>query len=98
MAYPQKMMLFAPQSRRGFVYLAAILWGLLIVLLTGILLSEYDISETENRYYLLPVCFATGAVIAIPGFYYLYKKRFDRFILLSFCRGTTSFPDFLLAA
>jgi len=96
MAYPQKMMLFAPQSRRGFVYLAAILWGLLIVLLTGILLSEYDISETENRYYLLPVCFATGAVIAIPGFYYLYKKRFDPFHPLIFLSWNYFFPGFFV--
>ncbi len=69
------------------------LWGVVIVTLLSYLAFESEVDQ-GSRYYLLPWSLLTGAVIASPAIYLIYKRQFDPFHPLVFPAWSYFFPAF----
>ncbi len=76
------------------VYPIAFFWGVVVVSILGFVWYEATLYDTRSRYFLLPWCFLTGIVIAIPNLYLLYNKKFNLFNPLVFAAWTYFFPAF----
>jgi hypothetical protein len=84
------------RSRLGLLYGIVLLWGMVAVAAVTILISEFGFGDTLSKYYLLPWCLATGAVILAPSVYYFYKGRFDPFHPLVFPVWSYFLPGFFV--
>lgn len=97
MAFPQT---FIPAARdrsgRGLLYGISLLWGAVAACVITILISEFGFGDPLSKYYLFPWCIATGAVIAAPSVYFIYKGRFDPFHPLVFPAWSYFFPGFFI--
>lgn len=71
-----------------------ILWGAIIILLTGWFLFGEDYQGSSNDYYLIPWSLGTGAVLLLPSAYLFYKKKFDPFHPLVFAVWSYLLPAF----
>src|SRR6185369_16923870 len=97
MAYPQTLIPVASdRSRQGFLYAIVFVWGLVAISILTIIFSEIGMDGRSNRYYLLPWCLLTGAVIASPSIYLIYKRRFDPFHPVVFPAWSYFFPGFFI--
>jgi len=97
MAYPQTLLPFSDaSSRRGLVWAILTFWGLVAVCLFTIFVSEFGFGDQSSKYYLLPWCIITGAVVAAPSVYFLYKGKFDPFHPLVFPAWSYFFPGFFV--
>ena len=97
MAYPQTLLPFSGSNpRRGLLYAIITFWGLVGVSLFTILVSEFGFGDRSSKYYLLPWCLVTGAVIAAPSIYLFYKGKFDPFHPLVFPAWSYFFPGFFI--
>ena len=94
MAYPQHFL--QERSQLSLVYPIVFLWGLTVVVLVSLLGSDAGFGDSLSKYYLLPWCFATGAVIAAPSLYLIYKGQFNPFHPLVFPAWSYFFPGFFV--
>jgi len=78
------------------IYAILTFWGLVAVCLATIFISEFGFGDQSSKYYLLPWCLATGAVIAAPSIYLFYKGQFDPFHPLVFPAWSYFFPGFFI--
>lgn len=94
MAYPQHLI----QRRFGtsLIYPIIFLWGLGAIALVTILGSSAGFGDDTSRFYLVPWCFATGAVVIAPSVYLVYKRRFNPFHPLVFPVWSYFFPGFFI--
>jgi hypothetical protein len=97
MAFPQSALsIHYSNPRRGLIYAILTFWGLVAVCLATIFISEFGFGDRSSKYYLLPWCLATGAVIAAPSIYLFYKGKFDPFHPLVFPAWSYFFPGFFI--
>lgn len=97
MAYPESLIRYpATNPRRGLIYAILTLWGLVAVCIATVLISEFGYGDRSSKYYLLPWCLATGAVIAAPSIYLFYRGQFDPFHPLVFPAWSYFFPGFFV--
>jgi hypothetical protein len=96
MALPQTLVRYPDRQRRGILYAILTLWGLVAVSLVTIAISEYGFGDASSKYYLLPWCIATGAVIAAPSLYLFYSGGFHPFHPLVFPAWSYFFPGFFI--
>lgn len=97
MALPQTLLpLVRPEPRRGMLYAILTFWGLVALCLLVVCISEFGFGDQSSKYYLLPWCLATGAVIAAPSVYLFYKGEFDPFHPLVFPAWSYFFPGFFI--
>lgn len=80
----------------NFIYPILGLWGVVVAVILTYLAYESGDGGSENRYYLLPWCFATGAVLALPSIYLAYKGEFDPFHPLVLPVWSYFFPAFFI--
>ncbi len=85
-----------PDKRKGLLYPIAFLWGLIVVSIIVFYLVEDGLSDSFNRYYLLPWTFLTGVVLLTPSIYLFFKKKFDPFHPLVFPVWSYFFPAFFV--
>ena len=78
------------------MYPIVFLWGLAVVVIVTLLGSDAGFGDHLSKYYLLPWCLATGAVIVSPSLYLIYKGRFDPFHPLVFPAWSYFFPGFFI--
>ena len=98
MAYSQKLVpVTFPAPRKTLLFGILTFWGLVGVCLVSLFLGEVGFGGGgSTRYYLIPWCIATGAVIAAPSVYLFYKGRFDPFHPLVFPAWSYFFPGFFI--
>src|SRR6476620_3832889 len=98
MAYSQKLVpVTFPAPRNTLLFGILTFWGLVGVCLISLCLGEVVFGGGgSTRYYLIPWCIATGAVIAAPSVYLFYKGRFDPFHPLVFPAWSYFFPGFFI--
>jgi len=72
------------------------LWGVAAVALLTMLGSEAGFGDHLSKFYLLPWCLATGAVIVAPSLYFIYKGNFSPFHPLVFAAWSYFFPGFFI--
>jgi len=97
MAYPQSFIsLPSDRSRQGLLYAIVFIWGLVAISLLTIIFSEIGMDDRSKKYYLVPWCLLTGAVIASPSIYLIYKGRFDPFHPVVFPAWSYFFPGFFI--
>ena len=97
MAFPQTALpINYSNPRRGLIYAIITFWGLVAICLLTIFVSEVGFGDRSSKYYLLPWCMATGAVIAAPSVYLFYKGKFDPFHPLVFPAWSYFFPGFFI--
>lgn len=85
-----------PEKKINFILPAVFIWGMALILVLTFLFYESDSDDFLGNYYLLPWCLLTGAVIAAPSLYLLYKKRFNLFHPLVFAAWSYFFPAFFV--
>ena len=83
-------------SRRGLFYAIATVWGLVAICLGLVMISELGSNDGSSKIYLLPWCIATGAVIALPSIYLIYRGQFHPFHPLVFPAWSFFFPGFFI--
>ena len=97
MAYPR---IYLPEyrdrRRDRLAYGILIAWGLVAAAIFMALVSEFGFGDASSKYYLLPWCLATGAVVATPSVYLFYKGRFELFHPLVFAAWGYFFPGFFI--
>jgi len=97
MSYPQAFLHpVTDRSRRGLVYGILSIWGLVAISFLTVIFSEIGLGDQSSKYYLLPWCLVTGAVVIIPSMYLVYKGRFDPFHPLVFPAWSYFFPGFFI--
>jgi len=96
MAYQQTLMRYSDGSRRGILYAILTLWGLVAACLGTVMISEYGFGDQSSKFYLLPWCIATGAVIAAPSLFLFYRGNFHPFHPLVFPAWSYFFPGFFI--
>lgn len=94
MAYPQHLL--PVQQTRSLLYPILFLWGLAAVALVAIAGTEGGFGGRTSKYYLIPWCMATGAVIAAPSLYLIHKGKFSPFHPLVFPAWTYFVPGFFI--
>jgi hypothetical protein len=78
----------------NLLYPIIFLWGIVILAIFTLFLFDDGISDTLNKYYLLPWSILTGAVILAPSIFLYIKKKFDPFHPLVFPAWSYFFPAF----
>ena len=58
--------------------------------------GEFGFSDPSSKFYLFPWCLATGAVIAAPSIYLIYKDKFSPFHPLVFPAWSYFLPGFFV--
>ena len=97
MNYPQaQFRLSTSDSRRGLLYAVLTFWSLVAVCLIAIVVGEFGFGDRLSKYYLFPWCLATGAVIAAPSIYLMYRGKFEPFHPLVFAAWSYFFPAFFI--
>src|SRR5437763_14918083 len=97
MAYPQTLARHSDRvSRRGLLFAILTFWGLVAFCLFTIIITEFGFGDRSSKYYLLPWCIATGAVVAGPSIYFIYNGNFDPFHPLVFPAWSYFFPAFFI--
>ncbi|MGB7070320.1 MAG: O-antigen polymerase [Pyrinomonadaceae bacterium] len=85
-----------PKKEPNFIFAIAFIWGLVGVVILSIFLSEVGFTDSLSKFYLLPWCFATAAVLLSPSIYLIYKRRFEPFHPLVFPVWIYFFPGFVV--
>jgi hypothetical protein len=80
----------------NMLYPVLALWGLCVVVLISFLAYTITPTESFRKFYLVPWCFLTAAVILAPTVYLIYKRSFDPFHPLVFPVWTYLFPAFVV--
>ena len=78
------------------LYPIIFLWGIAAVVLVTLLGGEFGFGDHSSKYYLLPWCIATGAVVAAPSVYLFNKGEFNPFHPLIFPAWSYFFPAFCI--
>src|SRR5688572_25866287 len=86
----------APRRSMSPLAGVAILWGLAVVIILTIFYSEVGFGDTLSKYYLVPWCLGTAAVILAPATYLAYHGKFDPFHPLVFPVWSYFFPGFVV--
>lgn len=73
----------------------AVLFGLALLGLLGLLWLNGDFEGSLKEYYLLPWVFLTGAVVLAPSVYYYFRGEFNPFHPLVFAAWSYVFPAFI---
>ncbi|HKX84999.1 MAG TPA: hypothetical protein VJL58_12325, partial [Pyrinomonadaceae bacterium] len=76
--------------------IVGILWGLAAAIVLTFLYTEFGFSDALSKFYLMPWCLATAAVIVAPSVYMVYKGTFDPFHPLVFPAWSYFFPGFVI--
>ncbi len=74
------------------------LWGILAIIVLGILWYNSGIGDSFRNFYLLPWAFLTGLVVLAPSFYLYWIGKFDPFHPLVFAAWTYIVPAFVFGA
>src|SRR5437762_3665021 len=97
MAYPESLIsVTRARSQSTLLYAILFLWGLTAVCVFLFLLSAFGFDDRSSKFYLFPWCLATGAVIAAPSIYLIYKRKFSPFHPLVFPAWSYFFPGFFI--
>lgn len=81
----------------SLLYPVMVLWGAVtVVILTYFAYSSQTSGPSASKYYLLPWCFLTGAVVASPLLFHLIKGQFDPFHPLVFPAWSYFLPAFFI--
>ncbi len=74
-----------------------VLWGIVtITVLTYLAYAGETSGASASKYYLLPWCFLTGAVVSSPAIFQLFKGQFDPFHPLVFPAWSYFLPAFFI--
>ena len=97
MAYSKSYLpVYHDPARTRLLYAIVIMWGLCAASIVVALVGEFGYADASSKYYLLPWCIASGAVIAAPSLYLFYKGRFDLTHPLVFIAWGYFFPGFVI--
>ena len=98
MAFPHNLYPQANVAKRPMNPLigAAVIWGLLCAIILTIFYAEYGFGDTLSKFYLVPWCLATAAVVLAPGIYLAYHGNFDPFHPLVYPAWSYFFPGFVV--
>ncbi len=94
-SYPQRFAIVS-DARFNLLYAVGALWGLMIVAIVGLFWYADGFAGSRDYYYLLPWCFATGAVVISPILYSVYKQPFDPFHPLVYASWSYFLPGFFI--
>ncbi len=78
------------------VYPIAIFWGAVAIVVLSVISYEISLEDSSYKYYLLPWCFLTGAVLSAPAVILFIRDKFDPFHPLVFPAWSYFIPAFFI--
>lgn len=85
-----------PAKTNNFVYPIAVFWGAVAIVILSVVSYEISLEDSSYKYYLLPWCFLTGAVLSAPAVFLWLRDRFDPFHPLVFPAWSYFIPAFFI--